>query len=78
MHRMYQRICAPPRIPGDRRRRDHGTFLDQVRDYTAGVARDVAAGDLDPEEAVTRLIECGYTRRGAEAHVDGWLGRGGR
>ena len=73
---MHHRICAPPRIPGDRRRRDHDTFLEQVKDYTADIARDVATGDLDPEEAVTRLIECGYTRRGAAITVDDWLGRG--
>jgi hypothetical protein len=71
----YRRLCAPPRLPGARRRRDHDTFLEQVTGYTADLARDVTAGDVDPEEAATRLIECGYSRRGAEATVDRWLGR---
>jgi len=72
----YPRLCAAPRVPGDRRRRDYDTFLEQVSVYHAELARDVTAGVLDSEEAVTRLIECGSSRRGAEARVDRWLGRG--
>ena len=70
----HQRLCVAPRVPGQRRR-DHDAFLEQVTGYTDSLARDVTAGDTDPEEAAARLIECGYTRRVAEATVDRWLGR---
>lgn len=54
------------------------TMLSDPGDYQVWMdtlAADVADGYLDGEEAVTRLIESGHSRRGAESRVDSWLRR---
>jgi hypothetical protein len=50
--------------------------LDAQLDLIDALAKDVAAGSVDSEDAITRLIEDhGYTRQGAEWCVDSWRER---